>query len=202
MTPVTAPADTRLFRRTAYLKGKPKILGTVQIMIGIITLLFGIVLTLYFHTPGVISGIMLWGSLVFISSGALSVATANHQNPCMMKSSLGMNVFSAVVAGLDIILFSMDMMFGFDFIYWHSQYYYDNDDYSGFQFLWAMYYGIYGVLLVFALLEFIISICTSVFACKATSCYANKPTFSQAVTTEVMYTLQMNNPDYYFNQDP
>ncbi|XP_058258323.1 membrane-spanning 4-domains subfamily A member 15-like [Hemibagrus wyckioides] len=147
MTPVTAPADTRLFRRTAYLKGKPKILGTVQIMIGIITLLFGIVLTLYFHTPGVISGIMLWGSLVFISSGALSVATANHQNPCM-------------------------------------------------------YYGIYGVLLVFALLEFIISICTSVFACKATSCYANKPTFSQAVTTEVMYTLQMNNPDYYFNQDP
>ncbi|KAG7327017.1 hypothetical protein KOW79_010418 [Hemibagrus wyckioides] len=172
MAPVTAPADTQ---RTAYLKGEPKALGTVQIIIGIITLLFGIVLAFF---SGWISCIALCESLVFISSGALSVASATQQNPCMVKATLGMNVFSAVVAGLDIILFSLDMLIG------------------------ILFHVFSGVLLVFFLLEFIISICTSVFACKATSCSATKPMYSQAVTTEVMYTLQMNNPDYYFNQDP
>ncbi|XP_058259277.1 membrane-spanning 4-domains subfamily A member 15-like [Hemibagrus wyckioides] len=97
MTPVTAPADTRLFRCTAYLKGNLKALGTVQITIGIITLLFGIFLTLFTFRLRVTSGIALWGSLVFISSGALSVATANHQNPCMVKALLGMNVHSHAV---------------------------------------------------------------------------------------------------------
>ncbi|MCJ8729990.1 hypothetical protein PDJAM_G00114080 [Pangasius djambal] len=130
MTPVTAPADTRLSRCTAYLKGEPKALGTVQIMIGTTTLLFGIILTSLALTPGIISGIALWGSLIFISSGALSVAAANHYSSCVVKASLGMNVFSAVAAGLAVILFSVDMAFGFIFIPWCRSYnygYYNSD---------------------------------------------------------------------------
>ncbi|KAB5584643.1 hypothetical protein PHYPO_G00109870 [Pangasianodon hypophthalmus] len=119
MTPVTAPADTRLSRCTAYLKGEPKALGTVQIMIGTTIFLFGIILTSFALTPGIISGIALWGSLIFISSGALSVAAANHYSSCVVKASLGMNVFSAVAAAFAVILFSVDMALGFMFIPWY-----------------------------------------------------------------------------------
>ncbi|XP_060724989.1 membrane-spanning 4-domains subfamily A member 4A-like [Tachysurus vachellii] len=205
MTPVTAPADSRLFQYSAFLKGEPKALGTVQIMIGSLTFLFGIVLSLLIVTPMVISGITLWGSLVFISSGALSVATAKNHNPCMVNTSLGMNVFSAVVAGVLIILLSVDMLFLSFSIYLCEHDYssrdYSSRDYSSHHYpsYYSSYrcqrhvqsmYGLYGVLLVFAVLEFIISICTSSFACKATCCSTTTPIYSQQVTTQVIYTQQ------------
>ncbi|XP_027034879.2 membrane-spanning 4-domains subfamily A member 4A-like isoform X2 [Tachysurus fulvidraco] len=195
MTPVTAPADSQLFRYSAFLKGEPKALGTVQIMIGNLTFLLGIFLTSLTVTPMVISGITLWGSLVFIISGALSVATAKKHNPCMVKASLGMNVFSAVVAGVFIILLSADILFWIFIFDWCK---YDDDqessshpDYSyGCQRrLQSMLYGLYGVLLFFEVLELIISICTSAFACKATCC-STTTIYSQQVITEVIYTQQ------------
>ncbi|KAI2665724.1 Membrane-spanning 4-domains subfamily A member 15 [Labeo rohita] len=82
----------------AFLKGQPKALGTVQIMIGLLTLLFGIVCTVNAQSIFVITGLPYWGSII------------------------------------------------------------------------TLFRGISGVLLVFALLEFIISICLSAFACKASSC--------------------------------
>ncbi|XP_060724976.1 membrane-spanning 4-domains subfamily A member 4A-like isoform X2 [Tachysurus vachellii] len=192
MTPVTAPADSRLFRCSAFLKGEPKALGTVQIMIGSLNFLFGIVLSLLIVTPMVISGITLWGSLVFISSGALSVATAKKHNPCMVNTSLGMNVFSAVVARVLIILLSVYMLilrFSIDLCEYYSSSDYSSN-YSSYrcqQRVQSMY-GLYGVLLVFAVLEFIISICTSSFACKATCCSTT------TMTTQVIYTQQQQQP--------
>uniref|UniRef100_A0A8B9L5A2 Membrane-spanning 4-domains subfamily A member 4A-like n=1 Tax=Astyanax mexicanus TaxID=7994 RepID=A0A8B9L5A2_ASTMX len=86
-----------------FLKGDPKALGVVQIMIGIITFMLGIVSAVFFYTASKVIGVMFWG---------------------------------AVLVG---------SCFG----------------------LW---YGIAGIQLVLAVLEFIISICTSAFACKATCC--------------------------------
>ncbi|KAK2857404.1 hypothetical protein Q7C36_005323 [Tachysurus vachellii] len=229
MTPVTAPADSRLFQYSAFLKGEPKALGTVQIMIGSLNFLFGIVLSLLIVTPMVISGITLWGSLVFISSGALSVATAKKHNPCMVNTSLGMNVFSAVVAGVLIILLSVDMLFLSFSIYLCEHDYsfrdyssrdYSSRDYSSHHYpsYYSSYrcqrrvqsmYGLYGVLLVFAVLEFIISICTSSFACKATCCSTTTvslfliflfyPAHTQ-VTTQVIYTQQQQQQQQPMNQ--
>ncbi|XP_047669238.1 membrane-spanning 4-domains subfamily A member 4A-like isoform X2 [Tachysurus fulvidraco] len=188
MTPVTAPADSQLFRCSAFLKGEPKALGTVQIIIGSLTFLFGIVLTSLIPTPMVITGIALWGSLVFVSCGALSVATAKKHDPCVVKASLGMNVFSAVVAGVFIILFTVDMLFRpFSIsieLCVNDKY---SSDYSSSRCerrVQAMWYGIYGVLLVFAVLELIISICNYAVACKATCCSTT------TVTREVIYTQQ------------
>ncbi|KAF5896771.1 membrane-spanning 4-domains subfamily A member 4A-like, partial [Clarias magur] len=153
MTPVTAPPNYQLSQLTSFMKAEPKTLGTVQIMIGVWTFLLGIVLSTYYLSPGTLSGITLWGSLLFISSGALSVATANNSNSCVMKAAMGLNAASAVAAGLALILLAVDLILG-----------------SIHSYTMHLLNGINGVLFIFSLLELNISICTFVFACKAT-CY-------------------------------
>ena len=90
-----------------------------------------------------------------------------------VKASLGMNIISTITAGIAIILHSFDV-----FIL-------DRFDESSAQ-------GIAGVMIVLSLLEFIVSICVSAFACKATCCsntevsisvislYSPVPTHSQS----------------------
>ncbi|XP_065122894.1 membrane-spanning 4-domains subfamily A member 15-like isoform X2 [Paramisgurnus dabryanus] len=100
-----------------FLVGQPKALGTVQIMIGVVTLLTGIVLGI--NVPHflltVISGINFWGSIIYIITGSLSVAAENKLQSCV------------VLGG-----------------------------------------GILAMLLLFSILQFILSITISGFACKAT----------------------------------
>ncbi|KAI2665731.1 Membrane-spanning 4-domains subfamily A member 15 [Labeo rohita] len=119
----------------AFLKGQPKALGTVQIMIGVLTFLIGIVSTvnLYYPSIFVFSGLPYWGSLIYITAGTLCIAAENKINS---PSSLCLTLFR----------------------------------------------GIRGVLLVFAILEFIISICLSAFACKTNvCCYPSQVQFAQVL---------------------
>ncbi|KTF88260.1 hypothetical protein cypCar_00011608, partial [Cyprinus carpio] len=70
-----------------FFKAQPKALGTVQIMIGVMVFLLGIVLTANFYifsTISVISGITIWGSFIYISTGSLSVAAQNKLHPCVV----------------------------------------------------------------------------------------------------------------------
>ncbi|XP_064176034.1 membrane-spanning 4-domains subfamily A member 12-like [Anguilla rostrata] len=69
-----------------FLKGDPKALGTVQIMIGVLDILFGITMAVYADSIGFYSGIVFWGALIYISSGALSVAANNKLNKCLVSS--------------------------------------------------------------------------------------------------------------------
>ncbi|XP_076871965.1 membrane-spanning 4-domains subfamily A member 12-like [Brachyhypopomus gauderio] len=137
-----------------FLKAEPKALGTVQIMIGMMTMLFGIVLLVQFETITCISGVTFWGSLFYIIAGSLTVAASNKLHRCVVNGSLVLNVFSTICAGIGIILLSLDLAFDF---FHYSPYYYQN-----------VSKGICGVLLVFHVLQFIISISNSAFACKAT----------------------------------
>ncbi|XP_036425580.1 membrane-spanning 4-domains subfamily A member 15-like [Colossoma macropomum] len=105
---------------TKLLKGEPKALGSVQIMIGIMTLLFGIIKTVYVPDVGVISGVTYWGSCLYITSGSLSVAADKKTNTCVVRSSLVMNIISAVTAGVAISLLSFDMFFQLESSYYHS----------------------------------------------------------------------------------
>ncbi|XP_046711151.1 membrane-spanning 4-domains subfamily A member 8-like [Silurus meridionalis] len=142
-----------------FLKGQPKALGTVQIMIGMITLLFGIVLVSDppYAPVSVISGNVFWASIFYIITGSLSVAAESNIQNCLVQGSLGMNVVSALMSAAGIGVLTTDLFL---------QYYcYSYQDCYRFE---ARSKSISAVLLIFTILQFIISICISVFACKAT----------------------------------
>ncbi|KAK7142951.1 hypothetical protein R3I94_012335 [Phoxinus phoxinus] len=126
-------------------------------MIGVVVFFLGVLLTtIDYNYPAILvySGITYWGSCIFISAGSLSVAAQNKLHPSVVKASFGINVFSAITAGLAILLMSIHLGV------------ISMTDPS----LYAEYFSlrIVGMMLVFTIPQFIISICISAFACKAT----------------------------------
>ncbi|XP_062394402.1 membrane-spanning 4-domains subfamily A member 4A-like [Sardina pilchardus] len=150
-----------------FLKGEPVATGTVQIMIGVVVLLFGIVTAFYATTISTYSGIMFWGAIIYITAGSLTVRADKNLNPCLVKASLGMNIFSTITAGIGIILHSLDF---FIRVYPYYSCYGDSNCYMLEELFLSRSMGIAGVMLVLSVLEFIVSIFVSAFACKATCC--------------------------------
>ncbi|XP_067264306.1 membrane-spanning 4-domains subfamily A member 5-like [Chanodichthys erythropterus] len=150
-----------------FFTAQPKALGTVQIMIGVVVFLFGIMRSInnirYYRDVSVISGITYWGSLVYIIAGSLSVSAQNKLHLCVVKASLVMNVISAMTAVTAIVLMSIELKH----ISSEICYGYGSNCFL-FKLIQTHILGITGVLLVFSILQFIISICISGFACKAT----------------------------------
>ncbi|KAL7890891.1 hypothetical protein AOLI_G00003670 [Acnodon oligacanthus] len=83
-----------------------------------------------------------------------------------VKSSLAANAVSAVTAGIATVLLSLDLAYGLDglTVGYDCRYNYYCD------FFMMRTNGISGVLLVFSLLQFIISICMTLFGLDATGC--------------------------------
>ncbi|XP_030638982.1 membrane-spanning 4-domains subfamily A member 4A-like [Chanos chanos] len=164
-TPVTGVSSRVPTLLAKFLRGEPKALGTVQILIGVMMLLFGIVLAVHGASISTYSGVAIWGCLIHISSGSLGVAAENNLNKCLVKGSLVMNIFSTITAGISVIFFSLDM------VYQHFyDYCYEYDCYQLGSQLSSTLNGVSGVLLVLSILQFFISISVSAFACKATCC--------------------------------
>lgn len=154
---------------TECFKEQPKALGAVQIVTGVMVFLCGFVRTTilhynYYTATSFISGITYWGSFIYISAGSLSVAAQNKLHLGVVKASLIMNVISAITAGLAILLLSIEIQLISD----QSCYIvYDSTPRICLNFK-KYDLGIFGLLLVFSILQFIISICISAFVCKAT----------------------------------
>ncbi|XP_047669231.1 membrane-spanning 4-domains subfamily A member 4D-like isoform X2 [Tachysurus fulvidraco] len=90
-------------------------------------------------------------ALGHIISGSLAVSASNKLNSCVVTATMILNIFSTVSAGITIIFLFMALIFGS----------------YGYFTLQSMRKGITGVLLVFTLLQFCISIALSAFTCKA-----------------------------------
>ncbi|XDV25968.1 hypothetical protein PO909_029790 [Leuciscus waleckii] len=155
-----------------FLKGQPKALGIVQIMIGLWTFLLGIVSTIFADSIFVFIGIPYWGSLIYIIAGSLCIAAENKPNSpsslCLVKGSLGMNIFSAITAGISFIILSIVLGLG-PMMY---SYCLSRDNYCirvDVKYK-TLFLGINVVLLIFAGLQCIISMSLSAFACKVACC--------------------------------
>ncbi|KAL6455681.1 hypothetical protein MHYP_G00355320 [Metynnis hypsauchen] len=171
-----------------FLKGEPKALGSVQIMIGLFTFLLGVVINLKMPAITVFSGIVFLGSLVYISSGSLAVSASNKLHSCVVKGALWMNVLSTITAGINIILLSLDLTIGPEFVhcYYRSTYGCSSND---------LINGIFVMMLIFSITQFIISLCLSGFACKAT--YSAEPSVNITLAPN-----QVRSPDKSSEQYP
>ncbi|XP_041099027.1 membrane-spanning 4-domains subfamily A member 4D-like isoform X1 [Polyodon spathula] len=141
-----------------FLKGKPKVLGGLQICIGVLNMVFGVVLTLSGNISTAITGAPYWTGALYIISGSLSISAPTVR---LIKAALGMNVVSTVAAVLGICNYSIDIVISSIQRYCYG--YYD-------RFCWG-YVNKETVLnivpLILTLLEFCLAISVAAFGCKA-----------------------------------
>ncbi|XP_057635422.1 membrane-spanning 4-domains subfamily A member 4D-like [Chionomys nivalis] len=166
-----------------FLKGEPKDLGVVQVLIALINLILGIImmsennylrpiLSVYIYAP-------IWGSIVFIISGSLSIAAGMRTTEVLVTTSLSFNTISSVVAAATSIIsvFSLPI--------------------SLFERGHRILVGINALMLILNVLEFCIAVSTSAFGCKATCCNTSEvvvilppnPAVSAAATPMLLQPL-------------
>ncbi|KAF5927373.1 hypothetical protein HPG69_018973 [Diceros bicornis minor] len=130
---------------------------TVQILIGLIHLGFGSVLLMvrrgHVGMLFIEGGVPFWGGACFIISGSLSVAAEKNHISCLVRSSLGTNILSAMAAFAGTAILLMD--FGVT--------------------SWDVGRGYLAVLTIFTVLEFFIAVVVTHFGCQATHAQANEP---------------------------
>ncbi|KAM9657963.1 membrane-spanning 4-domains subfamily A member 4A-like isoform 4-T5 [Trichechus inunguis] len=92
-----------------------RIFGVVQILIALINLSLGITIlcvSLLFDEPAPISvymGYPVLGSVMFIVSGALSIAAGKRDTECLDECTPGLNCLSSITAAIGIIIIAFSL---------------------------------------------------------------------------------------------
>ncbi|XP_063054546.1 uncharacterized protein LOC134448817 [Engraulis encrasicolus] len=134
-------------------------------------------------------------ALGYIIAGSLTVRANKDLNSCLVKGSLGMNVVCTVVAGTAVILHGLEFIFTDVYQNCYPPYPNPSDSYTCRMHVgWVQ--GSNGVMLVLSLLELILSICITTFACKSTCicCSDTEPVayFIPNPMTMAQHTAPMN----------
>ncbi|XP_072494827.1 membrane-spanning 4-domains subfamily A member 4A-like [Notamacropus eugenii] len=166
-----------------FLRGEPKALGAVQIMIALMNLGIGVIVNFfpwrpYGPTYFLKSGYIFWGPAFFIISGSLSIAAENRTTSTLVQCSLVMNTISSVVAGIGIIFFSIYLrLFDFYFLC------YEKSSPDSCNFAESVVLGNIVFLLILNVLEFAVSLVISIFACKPFCCAQSGVTIFMSPST-------------------
>ncbi|XP_053253402.1 membrane-spanning 4-domains subfamily A member 8-like isoform X1 [Podarcis raffonei] len=151
-------------------KVEAKTLGAIQIMIGLIQTGFGIVsffLLDSFYAPLVnMTYFPCWGGIFFIVSGSISVSTTKYRNRSLVQCNVGMQVTSATLATIGIILYTAQLCINQPYFFYGYP-----GPYPETTLLFnKVGNGLCTVHLLFCLLEFCITVPTAHFGCQATCC--------------------------------
>lgn len=96
----------------AFKKVQPKAVGTVQIIVGILQILFGIVVTsseVAFRSLTTTSGVYFWIGFVFLISGSITVAVETKDISWLVKASVAANLLGLVVAVVALIIHTVEI---------------------------------------------------------------------------------------------
>ncbi|XP_047630077.1 membrane-spanning 4-domains subfamily A member 8-like [Phacochoerus africanus] len=147
-----------------------KALGAIQILIGLfhwgLGSIMGTVFVRGYLAISFYGGFPFWAGIWFIVSGSLSVtAEKQPRSSCLLNSSLGFNILSAIFSLVGICLFTAELVITPSFL---------RTDHH-FSPLWNVVTGIVisSVLLIFSLLEFCIACASAHFGCQLV-CYQPK----------------------------
>ncbi|KAM5185500.1 membrane-spanning 4-domains subfamily A member 4A-like [Callospermophilus lateralis] len=155
-----------------FLRGEPKVLGVVQILIALINLSLGIIMMsvlVPFYEPHPIlfnTAYPVWGSVMFIISGSFSIAAAIRTTKGLVQASLGLNIASSVLAASGIML-SISSLSILSFEY--HQCIHDMVVEDCFLIM-SILTGVDAVMFTFSVLEFCIAVFVAAFGCKVTCC--------------------------------
>ncbi|XP_060926456.1 membrane-spanning 4-domains subfamily A member 4A-like [Limanda limanda] len=155
-------------------KKHPCVLGTIQIMVGLTVLLFGVAMGIPADTIAAFSGFWVWGALCYITAGSLTVAAGKRLTRPLVNAALGWCVVAAVFSSVGTILYFIDIAWEG----WLIQCRYDqNYNYNCYNHIYenrmASLSGIMGIV---NLLELIVSLVVSGIACNATCNCSGEPT--------------------------
>ncbi|XP_052045569.1 membrane-spanning 4-domains subfamily A member 4D-like isoform X1 [Apodemus sylvaticus] len=142
-----------------FMKGEPKVLGVVQIMIALINFSLGIIVMKNMFSEEHISVMLMapiWGPIMFIISGSLSIAAEVKTTKSLIISSLILNTISSVLAAAASIMGVIGLVVG---AYFRS---------------YPLTRGFEVLMLILNLLEFCIAVSVSAFGCKVSCCNSSE----------------------------
>lgn len=155
-----------------FLKGEPKVLGVVQIVIALLNLSISILMmsvTLPFQRFSPISvyiGYPIWGAVMFISSGSFSIAAAIRTTKGLVRSSLGLNITSSLFAFAGMVIGAVSTVSYSSEIYFCK--YRQTDENCAMNV--SILLGLDVVVVVLSALQFCVTISVSAFGCKVICC--------------------------------
>ncbi|KAM8927147.1 membrane-spanning 4-domains subfamily A member 4D-like [Pelodytes ibericus] len=175
---------------TKFYKGEPEALGVTQICTGVIQITLGIIIALqgnhfYHFDLFTLLGVPFWSGLMYIVSGSVSVSAANKPTVCKVTSSLVLNIISSLTAFVSLIMMLILFLIVSSYLRSYRRVYCSYDAQSleckGEFDPQTVMEGLVGMLMIFTLLQFCITISISVFGCK-TVCRT-----SYSETTVIIY---------------
>ncbi|XP_004683458.1 PREDICTED: membrane-spanning 4-domains subfamily A member 5 [Condylura cristata] len=152
------------------ISAKLKVIGSVQILLGLLNFSFGVVLLFILESPQprfpfiFLSGYPFWSSILFVNSGAFLVALERRTTETLVRMSRLMNLLSAVAAMAGLFLLTFAFILDQDYLCGFSK------NTQPCQAVTTLFVGILVMLMTFTIIELFISATISILGSPTVCC--------------------------------